>query len=67
MDDPQAWLSAATKHDGSWWNDWQQWINTHNKEKPVPARVPGNALKGGKLKALEDAPGSFAKFRLDKQ
>lgn len=29
--------------------------------------MPGNALKGGKLKALEDAPGSFAKFRLDKQ
>ena len=75
VDDPQAWLSAATKHEGSWWNDWDAWIKwhnnapnkAHNKEKPVPARVPGNALKGGKLKALEDAPGSFAKFRLDKQ
>jgi polyhydroxyalkanoate synthase len=27
----------------------------------VPARVPGE----GKLKALEDAPGSYAKLRLD--
>ena len=64
---PEEWLAGATKHDGSWWNDWDKWIKSHNKEKAVPARVPGNALKGGKLKALEDAPGSFAKFRLDKQ
>ena len=61
------WLAAATKHEGSWWNDWDKWIKSHNKEKAVPARVPGDALRGGKLKALEDAPGSFAKFRLDKQ
>ncbi len=67
VDHAQAWLAAATKHDGSWWNDWDAWIKSHNKGKPVPARVPGNALKGGKLKALEEAPGSFAKFRLDKQ
>ncbi len=67
MGDAQDWLAAATKHDGSWWNDWDKWIKSHNKEKAVPARVPGNGLKGGKLKALEDAPGSFAKFRLDKQ
>ncbi len=67
VDDAQDWLKNATKQDGSWWNDWDKWIKSHNKEKPVPARVPGNALKGGKLKALEDAPGSFAKFRLDKQ
>lgn len=66
VDDAQAWLAAAAKHDGSWWNDWDAWIKSHNKGKPVPARVPGNALRGGKLKALEDAPGSFAKFRLDK-
>ena len=67
VDDAQDWLAAATKHEGSWWNDWDAWIKSHNKEKAVAARVPGNAAKGGKLKALEDAPGSFAKFRLDKQ
>ena len=61
------WLATATKHEGSWWNDWDKWIKSHNKEKAMPARVPGDALRGGKLKALEDAPGSFAKFRLDKQ
>ena len=64
--DPQEWLAAATKHEGSWWTDWDKWIKGYNKEKPAPARVPGDALRGGKLKALEDAPGSFAKLRLDK-
>ena len=29
----------------------------------VPARTPGE----GKLKAIEDAPGSYAKLRLDQQ
>jgi polyhydroxyalkanoate synthase len=61
------WLAAATKHEGSWWADWDRWIKSHNKEKPVPARIPGDALRGGKLKPLQDAPGSFAKLRLDKQ
>ena len=67
VDDAQDWLAGATKHEGSWWNDWNKWMASHNKDKLVPARIPGNALKGGKLKSLEDAPGSFAKFRLDKQ
>ncbi|MBL8384506.1 MAG: class I poly(R)-hydroxyalkanoic acid synthase [Burkholderiales bacterium] len=61
------WLAGATRHEGSWWTDWDQWIRAHNRERPVAARVPGNPAKGGKLKALEDAPGSFAKLRLDKQ
>jgi polyhydroxyalkanoate synthase len=63
----QDWLAGATKHEGSWWTDWDKWIRSHNKEKDVPARIPGDALRGGKLKVLQDAPGSFAKLRLDKQ
>ncbi len=59
-DSPQAWLDGATQHAGSWWTDWAQWIQAHAGEK-VPARVPGK----GKLKALEDAPGSYVKLRLD--
>lgn len=59
-DTPQAWLDAAKQHGGSWWTDWAQWVEAHAGEK-VPARVPGK----GKLKALEDAPGSYVKLRLD--
>ncbi len=56
------WLAGATQHPGSWWTDWQQWI-TALDDRRVPARSPAR----GKLKPIEDAPGSYAKFRLDAQ
>ena len=59
-DDPDAWLGSATQHAGSWWTDWQQWVDKHGGGK-VAARTPGK----GKLKALEDAPGSYVRVRVD--
>lgn len=56
------WLAGARKQEGSWWPAWVEWIATHAGAK-VAARVPGK----GKLPALEDAPGSYASFRLDNQ
>jgi len=53
------WLAGAKQFEGSWWTDWQEWITSFGKEE-VPARDPAK----GKLKALEDAPGSYVKFRL---
>ena len=61
--EPEDWLKTATQHPGSWWTDWLAWVAPHNKAKQVPARKPGS----GKLKAIEDAPGRYAKFRLDAQ
>jgi polyhydroxyalkanoate synthase len=52
--DPEAWLAAATQHPGSWWPEWQKWIAQYGNGK-VPARKPGD----GKLKVLENAPGSY--------
>ncbi len=60
--DADGWLSDAQKHPGSWWTDWRDWIAPFGGDK-MPARKPGD----GKLTVLEDAPGSFAKFRLDAQ
>ncbi len=54
---PQEWLASAEQHAGSWWTDWAQWVAAHAGDK-VAARVPGK----GKLKALEDAPGSYVKL-----
>jgi len=54
-------VAGATETKGSWWPDWIQWIGAQ-KEKRVPtkgARIPGK----GKLKAIEDAPGSYVKGR----
>jgi polyhydroxyalkanoate synthase len=52
------WLSKAQEHPGSWWPDWQAWIASLDNER-VPARVIGS----GKLKPIEDAPGSYVRVK----
>ena len=56
---PDEWQASATRHEGSWWNDWQAWMEGRNAGERVPARVPGD----GKLKVIEDAPGSYVSVR----
>ena len=56
--DVDEWLAKAKEHPGSWWPDWLAWLKKLGAEE-VPSRVPGT----GRLKALEDAPGSFVKVR----
>jgi polyhydroxyalkanoate synthase len=53
-----AWLEGASEMSGSWWPDWNRWATAHAPSR-VPARVPGN----GKLKVIEDAPGSYVKVK----
>jgi polyhydroxyalkanoate synthase subunit PhaC len=53
------WFAGATQRPGSWWEDWQRWIEPHGGGK-APARIPGE----GALRALEDAPGSYASMRI---
>ena len=57
---PEAWLAKAEEKPGSWWPDWRRW-NARRSGKKVPARTPGS----GKLKPIEDAPGSYVKVRTD--
>ncbi len=56
--DVEDWLKKAKEAPGSWWPDWLDWIEAHGDER-VPAREPG----GGKLKPIEDAPGSYVKVK----
>ena len=58
--DADTWLATARRHEGSWWDEWASWVHDFGDGK-VAARKPG----AGKLKVLDDAPGSYAKFRLD--
>jgi polyhydroxyalkanoate synthase len=58
--DPEAWFHGATEIAGSWWPDWHRWITALDKTT-VPARVPGD----GKLKPLEDAPGSYVRLKMN--
>jgi polyhydroxyalkanoate synthase len=57
---PDAWLAGATQQGGSWWSDWAKWVEATAGDK-IPARKPGD----GKLKVLEDAPGSYVVMRAD--
>jgi polyhydroxyalkanoate synthase len=61
VDTLEQFIDGATEVKGSWWPDWLQWIDKKSDGKiPVKgARVPGK----GKLKAIEDAPGSYVKAR----
>lgn len=57
----EEFIAGATETKGSWWPDWLRWIDMKSDGKvPVKgARIPGK----GKLKAIEDAPGSYVKAR----
>ncbi|HYR37149.1 MAG TPA: class I poly(R)-hydroxyalkanoic acid synthase [Burkholderiales bacterium] len=55
---PEEWFAGATQTPGSWWEDWQRWIDNLNGGDKAPARIPANAI--------EDAPGSYAMLRLQK-
>ena len=57
----EEFIAGATETKGSWWPDWLGWIEQQDGAR-VPAkgaRVPGK----GKMKAIEDAPGSYVKAR----
>jgi polyhydroxyalkanoate synthase len=58
----EQFFEGAQQNEGSWWTDWQAWLMAQNDETVAP-RDPAK----GKFKPLEDAPGSFVKFRLDQQ
>ena len=47
-----AWLDAATRHEGSWWPWWTQWLDKHGSSKTVTARQP--------KEPIEPAPGRYA-------
>lgn len=61
VDTLDEFVAQATETKGSWWPDWLRWIERKSGGL-VPAkgaRIPGK----GKIKALEDAPGSYVRAR----
>jgi polyhydroxyalkanoate synthase len=54
----EGWLADAQEHKGSWWPHWVQWLSARSGDKVAP-RDPAK----GKLKPIEDAPGSFVKVK----
>jgi len=60
VDAADEWLDGATQHEGSWWPDWRDWLKTYLGGEIAP-RIPGK----GKLRALEAAPGTYARIRAE--
>ena len=52
--DPEEWFAQATKHQGSWWEDWAGWIGER-----AGALQPPPPLGGDTHAPLGDAPGVY--------
>ena len=52
--DPDAWLSGAVSHPGSWWPEWIKWLDQYSGSS-----IPGRTIN----ESIEDAPGSYVRVR----
>ena len=50
----EEWLETATRHEGSWWPTWVEWLGAKGSGNAVPARKITDGI--------EPAPGSYAKM-----
>jgi polyhydroxyalkanoate synthase subunit PhaC len=53
--DPDRWLNQATKHSGSWWENWQAWITQRSGGKKQAPESLGNE----DFMPLGKAPGTY--------
>jgi polyhydroxyalkanoate synthase subunit PhaC len=52
--EPGAWLAGAVPHQGTWWEDWADWIGARAGERRSP-----HPLGSTDHPALADAPGTY--------
>ncbi|MBA6291000.1 class I poly(R)-hydroxyalkanoic acid synthase [Colwellia sp. MB3u-70] len=57
-DSAEHWFEGATKKEGSWWTDWENWVAPQSGQQ-VTARKQGSK----KHASIEAAPGSYVKKR----
>jgi len=55
---PKDWLASSTKHKGSWWQYWANWLLSHDSKKVSPRDPAQNST------ILEEAPGSYVLKRI---
>ena len=57
LPDADAWLASATEHPGSWWTDWDRWLEPFGGgSRPAPA-----ACGNPDYPVIEAAPGRYVK------
>jgi polyhydroxyalkanoate synthase len=52
--DAEAWRASASKHRGSWWEDWTEWADAR-----AGARIKPPGMGSRRHRALADAPGEY--------
>jgi polyhydroxyalkanoate synthase subunit PhaC len=58
--DPNAWLDAATQHEGSWWPAWNEWLERHaSSQRIAPPAIKPLRHEGRPL----EAPGTYVHQR----
>ena len=56
----EEWLAGAQERPGSWWSNWNAWLEGFSGGERAAPRKLGNA----KFKAIEPAPGRYVKVRV---
>jgi polyhydroxyalkanoate synthase len=57
--DPEEWRATATRHQGSWWEAWAEWFESHaGDEQPAPVKL-GSVLHP----SIDAAPGRYVRAR----
>ena len=54
--DPQEWLAGATKHQGSWWESWIEWVDAV-RGREAPRTAQRSATRP--TRSLDPAPGRY--------
>jgi len=54
--DPETWVRETPSHEGSWWPEWQAWLEEHSSASVSPPAM--GAPEAGYV-PLGDAPGSY--------
>jgi polyhydroxyalkanoate synthase len=57
--DPDTWYEHASRHEGSWWPSWADYLEQHStlSQRPVPPIGP----RGGGYPPIADAPGIYVR------
>ena len=54
-EDPEQWLTGATRHNDTWWNDWTKWVGKRAGKKISAPKEAGSNY----YPTIGDAPGRY--------
>jgi polyhydroxyalkanoate synthase len=57
--DPDTWYEWASRHEGSWWPVWANYLERHSSSPRIPARPAGSAECG--YPPISGAPGDYVR------